>query len=67
MGKGGSIRLETKVRDARGGCEFVGLSPKLESEEWSDATVVRDDCELLGLVPKLESEEQIDGVCLQEN
>ena len=42
-------------------------SLKLQTEEWSDRTVVGDDCEILGLLPKLESEEQSDGVCLQEN
>ena len=67
----GSIRqgrgAQREVRDSRGACEYVGLSPKLESEERSDATAVRDDCELLGLLPKLESEEQSDGVCLREN
>jgi len=62
----GSIRqgriAQREVRDARGACEYVGLTPKLESEEWSDATVVRDDCEFVGLLPKLENEEQSDGV-----
>ena len=67
----GSIRqgrgAQREVRGAHGACECGALSPGLESEEWSDATVVRDDCELLGLLPRIEGEEQSDGVYREQN